>query len=384
MHFLECLLSLILISNYHLNHSYRSPHCYPQFVLLFGPVIGLKVQIIAYLTIGLLGMFLLAQYMKLSKNSSYLAAFVYMLSSIYALHVAEGHASWLPLAFVPWVFLYYLKSLEDNKQSFGAIIFLGLIFFAGSVDVFSVFVAFLSIYAFLKSFQLRRIAPLKMLGIIFVGTSLLCAVKLAPMLEFMRQYPRVINESDGVSLNTLYTMLLNKEQVSLDLLNWDEAHKMGLKHEWHEYGAYIGVVPLLLFFCGTIIRFKKEWPLIITGLIFLFTALGDKSPIRLWDIFQNIPVYSSLRISARFTFAFIFPAALLAGFGFSFFGNFISSMSNRKNIFLYKCLLFLMVSFVLYDLHSLKCQFHYPILYSLFSSHFLCQCIQCFQNHEYI
>lgn len=82
------------------------------FVLLSGPVAGLKLEIIAYLIIGLLGMFLLSNYMKAGGVSSFLSSFVYMLSSIYALHLTEGHTEWLVMAFVPWLFLYYLKGFE--------------------------------------------------------------------------------------------------------------------------------------------------------------------------------------------------------------------------------------------------------------------------------
>ena len=79
------------------------------FVLIFGPIAGLKVEIIIHLFIGMFGMFLLSQKLNLAKYSVYLPPFVFMLSSIYALHLAEGHVEWLTMAFTPWLFLCFLK-----------------------------------------------------------------------------------------------------------------------------------------------------------------------------------------------------------------------------------------------------------------------------------
>ena len=87
------------------------------FVLMLGPVIGLKVQIIVYLFIGLMGMFYLSRYLNLSEKASYLSSFIFMLNSTYALHLSEGHVEWLAMAFVPWAFLYYLKSLKEPKEA---------------------------------------------------------------------------------------------------------------------------------------------------------------------------------------------------------------------------------------------------------------------------
>ena len=86
------------------------------FVLIFGPVIGLKLQIIVHVFIGLYGMFLLARHMKISTRSSYLSSFIYMMSSMYALRLSEGQTEWFALAFVPWTFLYYLQSLSQLFQ----------------------------------------------------------------------------------------------------------------------------------------------------------------------------------------------------------------------------------------------------------------------------
>lgn len=320
------------------------------FVLLFGPVLGLKLEIIIHLIIGLGGMFFLSQYMGMGRCSSYLAAFVYMLSSIYALHLTEGQTEWLALAFVPWVFLYYLKSNQEAKNIFVAIFSLGLIL-TGGVYVFSLFVVFLSIYAVLKALQLKQFTPLKVLIFISAGTFLLCSIKLFPMLEFLNQYPRLIQEKSGVDVATASQMLLSRQQAFLDMRLWDTRVRNGeLVHGWHEYGAYVGIIPLLLFLWGAVKRRHTDWPLLSAGLITLFIAVGSKFPIDLWGILKNFPIYSSLTVPSRFMFCFIFSIAIFSGFGLSFFEKTISALNERKNMHWGEALPIIIVFFVLFDL----------------------------------
>lgn len=77
-----------------------------------------------HLIFGFMGMYLLAKEMKLERFSSYLTSFVFMLSSIFALHLTEGHVEWLAQAFIPWFFLYYMQSFSERKKVFGSIFFL--------------------------------------------------------------------------------------------------------------------------------------------------------------------------------------------------------------------------------------------------------------------
>lgn len=321
------------------------------FVLIFGSVVGLKLQIIAHVFIGLCGMFLLSLHMKIEKGPAYLSAFVYMLGSFYALHVAEGQMEWLALAFVPWVFLYYLKSFNERKSLLLAVLFFGVMLVSG-VYVVSIFAAFLSVYALLKSVQLRNGVPVKTLIMVFGGAILLCAVKLFPMLEFMFQNPRFIDEPGGMNLMTLYNALLSRQQAFLNdyVLSWSSAMKMGLDYQWHEYGAYVGVIPILLFFCGVVRKARERWPLIVTGLIFLFISMGNESPVNLWKIMHSLPVYSSLHVPSRFIFGFVFSVALLSGWGLMFLEKIVSGVKNKTKIPLGTCVSFSIVAIVLFDL----------------------------------
>lgn len=151
--------------------------------------------------------------------------------------------------------------------------------------------------------------------------------------------------------------------MDIDWLMTGKKHMMDLDYQWHEYGAYIGWVPLMLFFCGAIAKFKERWPIIMSGFVCLLIALGDKSPVNLWGVLHSFPVYNSLRVPSRFLLGTIFSMALLSGFGLSFLERTDSTAIKNKNMRWYKWLPFMVVSFVLFDL----CLVNSPILKNAFT-----------------
>ena len=106
---------------------------YPLFLLnlLFGTVIGLKLQIFLHLIIGMFGMWLVSRYFKLAKYSCYVPALVFMLSSWFASRMFVGHTLYLTFTLLPFVFLFYLKSLRKTKFVVIAALFLMLMVFGG-------------------------------------------------------------------------------------------------------------------------------------------------------------------------------------------------------------------------------------------------------------
>ncbi len=286
------------------------------FVLMFGPYLGLKIQITVHVFLGLWGMYLLAKHYGLRDMSAHLAAYIFMFAAVFPLHLTEGHTEWLCMAFMPWLFLCFLKGAIDIRYVLGGIVFLSLILLNGSVDVFNIFNVFLMLFAVLAGLQSRSWKYVRSLGLIFAGTFLLCAVKLFPMLEFIGQNPREKEEAGGLTLKILYHMLLDPNQETLDMMNWLEGYRMGLTYEWHEYGAYVGVIPLLLCLAGSVVYFRRHWPLIVAGMVSLVIAMGNGTLLNIWALLHRLPVYDSLTVPSRYIACFVFFLALIAAMTF--------------------------------------------------------------------
>ena len=118
-------------------------------VLVFGEVVGVKISILAHLLIGIFGMYLLSIYYKLKNPISLLPPFIFMLSGFYILHLTTGHSWVLMITFIPYVFLFYLKSFDNKRYIIFASIFLSLMLLGGT-QIFLFTSLFLLIYSYIK------------------------------------------------------------------------------------------------------------------------------------------------------------------------------------------------------------------------------------------
>ncbi|MFA5144807.1 MAG: hypothetical protein WC723_02200 [Candidatus Omnitrophota bacterium] len=312
------------------NISLAHPHSLflsPFYILvfIFGPVIGLKLEFILHLFIGMFGIFLLFRHILPCRYSAYLPPLVYMLSSVFTLHFAEGHGEWLAMAFIPWLFLFYFLSFKRFKYVIGCIFSLSLMLFGSGVHIFSIAIILFLSYCFLLSLRQRSLAPLKTMAVIFVGTFLLCSIKLIPALEFIKDNPRkAFASGEFIPISFLPDIFLSRGQAQLyqktklayperSVIIADKEFPVG----WHEYGAYIGIVPLILGIAGLIFYFKQYWPLWLMGILSLWISLGKSAYYNLWGLLTKLPLYDSFHAPSRFILGFVFCAAIFSGLGLS-------------------------------------------------------------------
>jgi len=320
----------------HPTSSFLSP--FFMLVLIFGEIYGLKLQVIIYLIIGMFGMFLLIKQLKLSKFSCYFSSFIYMLGAMYPLRAAAGLLGELSMALVPYLFLFYIKSAKNSKFIFGAIFFLALMIFSGSLRTINIFNFFLLIYSIFWACQQKSFKPLKILFLIFTGAFLLCAVKTIPMFDFLFHNPRILDNPKGISLKeALFVLLARVRTYDPD---WIVS-----SYDWYHCGAYIGIIPLLLALLGMIYYFRVNWPLILTGLLFLLISMGKQFPINLWKIVHLLPIYNMLHAPPRFILGVVFCLAVMSGYGLFGIENFV-----KNKPVLFKLLIPAIVIFVIFDL----------------------------------
>jgi hypothetical protein len=327
----------------------------PMFLvaLMLGEVVGLKIEIILHFIIGMFGMWLVGKELGFGKISSYLPAFVYILSSIYALHIAVGHTVWMPVAFLPYVFLFYIKSNKEKKYLKNAVmssLFLVLIFLGSGIYIFLFTILFLSSYSLLETIKNRNMKAIKTVILVFVIVIMVSAVKIIPMIEFLGEYAQPAKHLQPTSLSTTLSALLSRDQAqklnAVFFYYKDDKFPWG----WHEYGTYIGIIPLLLFVTGSVMLFKRYTSLIVSAILFFVLSLGNSFPLSPWLLLHRLPVINSLHGPSRFILVFVFCSAIIAGAVLSRFEKKSAKIKIGKYIISSRVLVFLVVAGVLIDL----------------------------------
>lgn len=318
------------------------------FILIFGAVKGIKILIFLHIIIGMLGMFLLSRKVGIGKISSFLPPIIFMMSSWFPLRMNAGHTLYFAMAFFPYAFLFYLKSRENIKYIFISALFLLLMIFSGGTYPFLFSIIFLGFYALFDVVKRKKTKPIKIFIFIMIFTFLLGAIKFFPSIEFLNKYAFSRDDVQPTSLNILYNSLLsrNKDIASRIYIGNYEHPRLGeieIKWAWHEYGAYVGIIPLILFIAGFFLFFRKTWVLLLTSIFFLFLSLGEIIPFNLWRILRELPVFSTLHGPSRFLMLFVFSLSLIAGLA-------LTKIENLKRLKFRKYFVLGIIAIVLVDM----------------------------------
>src|SRR3990172_2251931 len=98
------------------------------FTSIFGVVEGVWIEYIAHIFIGLLGMYFLSHYLGVRGISTFVPSLIFMFNGAWALRFAEGHVFVFAAAYIPYVFLFFLKGIHESKGIIWASAFLSLMF----------------------------------------------------------------------------------------------------------------------------------------------------------------------------------------------------------------------------------------------------------------
>lgn len=337
-------------------------------ILALGEVQGIKIIVLLHLVIGMLGVYSLARNYRLDKAAAILSSFIYMLSTMYSLPFITGATSFMFMAYIPWVFLYYLKSFVKFKYILVSTLFLVLMLFGGGIQLFVITLTFLAGYSFLEIILKKQslIKTGKVFAIMLFFTFTLGAVKLIPAIEFISQNSRKLADYSGYSLNSLKYSLFNHDQ-SITAENKLPFRAFGffdgISYGMNENGMYIGILPFLLFLLGFVVYFKHYLPLALSFIIFLWLSFGNRVPVRIlriWGAIRKFPLYNSMRVAQRFHFVFMLILVIFVGLGFQLISKFIQQKIKNKT--LTEIIILFIVFFVYIDLLAVN----YPILQTAF------------------
>jgi hypothetical protein len=279
--------------------------------LVFGVVIGMKLEILFHLLLGMYGMYLISSKLyKFTHISSLIPSVVYMMSGMYAFNLAAGQTNFMSIAFVPFVYYFFVKGMDDIRHAIISGYFFAIMIFEGGTYTVPHTGLFIVILSLILAIQNKSLKPLRAAIVSGITGCLLSAIKLLPFLELFRMAPRYIESTEAMTFELLYRTLLYRVQY-LSLQGFP-----GQAWGWEEYAHYVGFLPLILGLIGIFIAYKKkwEWPLIITGIFFLVLAWGNFSDFSPWNILHQLPLFKSQRVPSRFMQYFIFMLSIVVGF----------------------------------------------------------------------
>ena len=341
----------------HPDSPFPSPWYLP--VLALGAPLGLRVQVVLFMMLGTAGMAALLRRWNVPSPGCFAGGVVFMMSAHFALHIAEGHLEWSVLGLMPWLMLCVLRFGADLRFVIVAALLLSSVLTFGSVYIMAVYLPFLSVWAMLESIRTRSWRFALGWGGALVFTLFLSAVKLLPQLEFVGTNPRQVTV-EGLSPAGLIAVFLDPRQALLyqatrdgqaplqmrdrgvfnefskslpDTVSTtihDRLWKLGADHQWHEYGAYITYLGLALVVCGFVVSWRSQWPLYAAGLGAIIIALGNRFPIDLWALLQQLPLYRSLTVPSRFLAAVVFVLAVAVGHGLGWLYRRAARADNRS------------------------------------------------------
>jgi len=195
----------------------HSPALSPFFllVLVLGVPLGLRVQVVVFVILGMVGMAVLLRRIGVSRPGAFTGGVLLMLSSHFLLHITEGHQEWCALALMPWVAWCLVRAAEHPRWVVGAALVFALALLHGSIYVAAVFAPLMGVCAVLEGLRRRRWGPLvHWLGAMTLA-AMFAAVVLWPRIEFVRANPRPTDRYEQIAWRALPSMLLDPRQASI-------------------------------------------------------------------------------------------------------------------------------------------------------------------------
>ncbi|MCG3204475.1 MAG: hypothetical protein KCHDKBKB_01190 [Elusimicrobia bacterium] len=222
-------------------------------------------------------------------------------SSWFALHFAEGH---IPFGLIQLLPLAFYSSLRFRNKKMLFLFFLLMAFFLINGGNYAFFYALILVgcAVFIRPKNLIRplnISPVQialLLGM-FLGLS---ATKIIPSILFLRGRTPYI-KSVSLPLDVLSHIFLNPFGHLLSRFPTKGDH-----WGYHEYGLYLGVVVVLLLAINLFRRefLIKNYPFLLLATLFLWIGAGWFYPLNPYWIIEQLPYVKNFRVPSRFFILF--------------------------------------------------------------------------------
>ncbi len=286
-----------------------------MFLLTFGWLptpVGMKLWLWVHLLVGALGARALLRHHGANIPEQVLGAALVAACGFCSEHFGGGHLSFTPFLFLPWVLLGHRRALTDARWSvLTATVLAFAVWEGGTYPVPLLFFA-LAVDTLLRlndpAARRALTVSLPLTGGLF---ALISAVRLVPVLLWLREHPRLMPLDDSMS-------------VAEVVLAWTaRAHERafpGHVFVWPEYGDYIGALPVALFALGIVAALARRDSGardrrvdVGVAVALIWCALGNIPGFSLFGLLHELPVFRSLRVPSRFLYPATVLVALVAG-----------------------------------------------------------------------
>jgi hypothetical protein len=276
---------------------------------------ALRVEVVGTLLLSATGTWLWAGTFTKSPAARGFACLVFVANGRWALQAATGHTWHLYYAFMPWVFYAYeratvhgvghgaLRMLPPGHILLGGVA-LALMVYHGAIYPLPHTVLLLALYASARALAERSLRPILAGGLLGIAGFGWAAPKLVPMLIDFSSRPRPVDSHEVIDLRAFVELLVSRGQVPGSrpayVPQWG----------WHEYGMYIGWVPVLVLGVGTYnARTLRERALRLAGLAALMLGFGDFHRYSPWALLHRVSLFQSQHVPTRW----LYPALLCLG-----------------------------------------------------------------------
>jgi hypothetical protein len=294
-------------------------------LLVFGVVVGLKLQVAVCYFLGFWGSLKLFTSLGASKAAAIMAAVAYFGSVHFALHFAEGHIPFTHYAFLPWFVYFILTAGQKRRNIILAGIALALMVLGNGAAVPLLYTLLFSFVFFgILSVQERQLTYIRNFAVATVTGLGAAAVKLVPMVVYMFQNKWEGNPDESIPLSALGSIFFGLKH-SLFAKNFPQQY-----WNWHEYGHYLSPLLVILAVIALLVSFRKHMVWLLTALFFFLLGLGNFGSFSLWALLTRLPGFESLRCTGR-AFQFVdLSVAALGAFGFDILRRKISHARSQR------------------------------------------------------
>ncbi len=270
----------------------------PLFWLLLPlpTALAMKVYLALAVFLALWGTWELAVHHRAGGPFAIVGAVLFGCSGTLGWHM-NGQTSMAAFAGLPWLALFTRRAAADLRWSLAAGAALATMTLSAGVypTAFgALLVGALTVLSVVERPRAWRRA-LTAAGATLAAFTAFAAVKLVPMLEFLRDHGRPVGRDDAISPALLLPMLLERRTTETQI--WP--HGGYIYAWWGEYGNYVGWTGLVVALTLAALSGRRGRPALALAALGLGLVLGDHGPLSPYALLRELPLFSSLRVPTR-------------------------------------------------------------------------------------